>query len=168
MDKEGFSGCDGRTTIFDYWSVDTISRWRNGGKFGTANLSTEEVNLRKFYTTLLNLVGEEPCITDGEFYDLMYANYENMEFDSTKQYAFIRSYKKEFVLVITNFSSNDVDVTVQFPPEAFEFLKVDTQKIKSAKELLTNKDFKLPKEWDKSLKTNMKANSGKIIKFSLN
>ena len=31
MDCEGFSGQDGRTTIFDYWSVDTIRRWRNGG-----------------------------------------------------------------------------------------------------------------------------------------
>lgn len=27
MDSEGFSGRDGRTTIFDYWSVDTIRRW---------------------------------------------------------------------------------------------------------------------------------------------
>ena len=26
MDKEGFSGHDGRTTIFDYWSVDTLVR----------------------------------------------------------------------------------------------------------------------------------------------
>lgn len=30
MDTEGFSGRDGRTTIFDYWSVDSIRRWRNG------------------------------------------------------------------------------------------------------------------------------------------
>ena len=26
MDKEGFSGNDGRTTIFDYWSIDTLVR----------------------------------------------------------------------------------------------------------------------------------------------
>ena len=26
MDKEGYSGVDGRTTIFDYWSVDTLRR----------------------------------------------------------------------------------------------------------------------------------------------
>ena len=26
MDTEGFSGRDGRTTIFDYWSVDSIRR----------------------------------------------------------------------------------------------------------------------------------------------
>lgn len=33
MDSEGFSGkgWDG-TTIFDYWSIDSIRRWRNGGK----------------------------------------------------------------------------------------------------------------------------------------
>mgnify|MGYP005806048995 CR=1 FL=1 len=33
MDSEGFSGRDGRTTIFDYWSVDTIRSLRPVGKF---------------------------------------------------------------------------------------------------------------------------------------
>ncbi|KAA6324539.1 Alpha-amylase 2 [termite gut metagenome] len=33
MDYEGFSGRDGRTSIFDYWCVDSIRRWRNEDKF---------------------------------------------------------------------------------------------------------------------------------------
>ena len=41
MDKEGFSGLDGRTTIFDYWSVDSIRNWRNDGAFGNSGLTEE-------------------------------------------------------------------------------------------------------------------------------
>ena len=37
MEAEGFSGLDGRTTIFDYWSVDTLRRWCNGGNFDVKN-----------------------------------------------------------------------------------------------------------------------------------
>ena len=33
MDQEGFSGVDGRTSIFDYWSVDTLRRWNNNGEW---------------------------------------------------------------------------------------------------------------------------------------
>ena len=46
MDSEGFSGRDGRTTIFDYWSVDTIRRWRNGGKFDGKMLTEDQKHLR--------------------------------------------------------------------------------------------------------------------------
>ena len=48
MDTEGFSGRDGRTTIFDYWSVDSIRRWRNNGKFDDKLLTEEEKKLRTF------------------------------------------------------------------------------------------------------------------------
>ena len=43
MDKEGFSGRDGRTTIFDYWSVDTMCRADEG------NLTEEEKKLTDIY-----------------------------------------------------------------------------------------------------------------------
>ena len=42
MDTECFSGRDGRTTIFDDWSVDSIRRWRNVGKFDNKFLNEDE------------------------------------------------------------------------------------------------------------------------------
>lgn len=42
MDMEGFSGCDGRIIIFDYWSVDSICCWCNGGKFDNKFLNEDE------------------------------------------------------------------------------------------------------------------------------
>ncbi|NDV79199.1 alpha-amylase family glycosyl hydrolase [Dysgonomonas sp. 511] len=167
MDKEGFSGVDGRTTIFDYWSVDTIRNWRNGGAFGASGLTKEQAELRKFYIRLIEIAKEEEAINSGKFFDLMYANYENPHFDSTKQYAFLRSSKKEFILVVANFDSQVVDITVQIPENAYEYIDINPMRMKTAKELLAKKNFTLKGDWSKALQITMEANSGKIIKFSL-
>lgn len=167
MDKEGFSGLDGRTTIFDYWSVVSIRSWRNGGAFGSSGLTEEQVRLRKFYLQLIKISKEEESINSGKFFDLMYANYENPAFDSTKKYAFLRSGKREFVLVIANFSSQIGEIAVHIPEDAFNYMGISPQKIKNAKELFSKKNFQLNSRWDKVLYVNMEAYSGKIIKFSM-
>lgn len=165
MNKEGFSGVDGRTTIFDYWSVDSIRKWRNGGRYGNTGLNEDQLNIRKFYLQLIKIAKEEESIHSGKFYDLMYANYENPEFDSTKQYAFLRSGKKEFLLIITNFDTQAKEIMVHIPADAFTYMGIEPQKIKSAKELLTKKKLVLSSFWDKALYIKMEASSGKIIKF---
>ncbi|MDE6262770.1 MAG: alpha-amylase, partial [Muribaculaceae bacterium] len=88
MDSEGFSGEDGRTTIFDYWTVNTISRWLSGGKPSTAELTDDEIKLRNMYMTVLNVARSEKAITDGEFFDLMYVNYDNPAFNPHRHYAY--------------------------------------------------------------------------------
>ncbi len=166
MDKEGFSGIDGRTTIFDYWSVDSVRSWRNNGVFGNSGLSKEQVELRKFYTQLIGIAKEEESINSGKFFDLMYANYENPEFDAAKQYVFLRSGKKEFSLIVVNFDNKPLEITIRIPSEAFDYMNIDPQRIKSAKELFSKKNFVLSSRWDKALYVHMEACSGKIIKFS--
>lgn len=59
MDSEGFSGRDGRTTIFDYWSVDTIRRWRNGGKFDGKMLTEDQKHIYSIYQRILTLCNKE-------------------------------------------------------------------------------------------------------------
>lgn len=167
MDKEGFSGTDGRTTIFDYWSVASIRNWRNGGTFGNKGLTSEQIKLRKFYTQLIQISQSEEAISTGKFYDLMYANYENHEFDSTKQFAFLRSGKKEFVLVVANFDSKAVETTIYIPKDAFAYMGIEPQRIKKATELFSKKNFVLSSMWDQALFVNLDAYSGKIIKFSI-
>ena len=71
-DAEGFSGHDGRTTIFDYWSIPTIRRWYNGGKADGGDLSNEEKGLRNIYRTVLRLLNSEDALYRGGFFDLMY------------------------------------------------------------------------------------------------
>ncbi len=86
MDSEGFSGRDGRTTIFDYWSVDTIRRWRNDGKFDGKMLTEDQKHLYSIYKRLLTLCNEEKAISQGAFFDLMYANVNGWRFNEHKQY----------------------------------------------------------------------------------
>ena len=165
MDSEGFSGQDGRTTIFDYWSVDSLVKWRNNGSFDGKNLSKGQKKLRKQYVEMLLLANKEKCIAEGGFYDLMYANYENSNFDSTKQYVFLRFVKNEMLLIVSNFSDEKEKVSVNIPMEAFEYMKIKPTSFKSATELLTKKTFDFKKYGMENIPLAIGANDSVVIKF---
>ncbi|MDR1369649.1 MAG: alpha-amylase [Dysgonamonadaceae bacterium] len=129
MDAEGFSGKDGKTSIFDYWSVESLCNWYNNGQFGTKRLTKEQKEIRNFYTKLLNLCNEEKAISKGISYDLMYANYDNPKFNPAKQFAFMRQSGKDILLIVSNFDDNDADVSVCLPAHAFEFMKIKPDKV---------------------------------------
>ncbi len=118
LDAEGFSGQDGRTTIFDYWSIPTIRRWYNNGKCDTTKLTNSERELRRFYKKLLRICNSEKAIAKGEFYDLMYANYNSMNFD--KVYAYYRHYRNEHLLIIANFGNQDENFNLNTPQHALD------------------------------------------------
>lgn len=124
MDKEGFSGEDGRTTIFDYWTVPTLSRWLAGGKPSAAALTDDEVKLRNLYMKVLNLSKSEPAIAEGSFFDLMYVNYDNPGFNPHRQYAYLRNYGDETLLIAVNFDSVEADMKVNIPRHAFDVLNI--------------------------------------------
>ena len=67
MDKEGFSGKDGRTTIFDYWSIDTLCRAASG------ELTDDEKYIYQMHEKTMQIARKEKAV-DGDFYDLMYVN----------------------------------------------------------------------------------------------
>jgi hypothetical protein len=125
MDSEGFSGMDGRTTIFDYWGVKTIQAWTNGGKFDGGKLSTEQKELRAFYQKLLNMTLTEKAITNGLMYDLEFANYDNPKFNTHEQYAYFRKFEDELLLIVLNFDDKYLDTEVHFPLEAFQYLALE-------------------------------------------
>jgi hypothetical protein len=88
MDLEGFSGIDGRTTIFDYWGVKTLQEWANKGMFDGAKMNESKREIRAFYQNLLTLAREDKAIQKGAMYDITYAQGEG--FDKKKQFAFLR------------------------------------------------------------------------------
>ena len=124
-DAEGFSGRDGRTTIFDYWSVPSVRAWYNEGKCNTTKLSPEQRNLRKLYKQVLTLCNKEKTIAKGEFYDLMYVNFDNQHFDPHHQYAYLRYTHNEILLVVVNFGNMAADVAVNIPQHALDMMNVD-------------------------------------------
>lgn len=121
-DAEGFSGKDGRTTIFDYWSIPTVNRWYNNGKCNTQKLTEEEIALRNHYKLILNLCNKEKAISDGDFFDLMYVNYNNV--NPHRHYIYLRHFEKETLLIAVNFSNESADINVNIPGHAFEHLKI--------------------------------------------
>ncbi len=165
MDREGFSGKDGRTTIFDYWSVESLRNWYNEGNFGVKNLTKVQKETRSFYTKLLGICNKEKAISEGISYDLMYANYHNERFDSGKQFAFMRQSGKEVLLIVVNFDQQDVGVAVFLPAHAFSFMKIKPSGSRTGKELLTGKDFNTALNPDSFVELQVPRNSGCILKF---
>ena len=165
MDEEGFSGKDGRTTIFDYWSIDKIVRWNNSEKWNSNKLTAEELTLKKQYTTLLQLCNKENALIKGKFYDLMYVNFDNMEFNSTKKYAFLRGDGKDIFLVVINFNDKDSAVKVNIPEDAYAFLEIDRNKIKKATPMLNSKKPVVTCSSTDLFEVEIEANSGEIFKL---
>ena len=137
MESEGYSGHDGRTTIFDYWTVSTIYRWRNGGLFDGRKLTPQEVELQSFYRALLNLCSNESAIEMGEFYDLMYVNPHSDTFNPHKHYAFLRHYDRTTLLIVVNFDSQATELDVHIPEHAFHLYRIRARKRMRAVDLLT-------------------------------
>ena len=166
MDSEGFSGRDGRTTIFDYWSVDTIRRWRNGGKFDGKMLTEEHKRLYSIYQRVLTLCNEETSIAKGVFFDLMYANKNGWRFDEHKQYTFMRKYKNELLFIIVNFDSQLVDVAINVPSHAFDFLQIPQMEKYQATDLLTGAKEEICLLPYKATEVSVGAYNGKILKIT--
>ncbi|HPQ12729.1 MAG TPA: alpha-amylase family glycosyl hydrolase [Paludibacteraceae bacterium] len=124
MDNEGYSGLDGKTTIFDYWGVKSVQAWANNGKFDGENLTAEQKELRQFYQKLLNITLQEKAITEGVMYDLEYANFNNPHFDTHEQFAYIRKFKDEMLLFVLNFDDKELYTEVRIPLEAFQYLEL--------------------------------------------
>lgn len=129
MDKEGFSGKDGRTTIFDYWSVDTLCRAEADA------LNEEERLVFADHEKTLQIARKEKAV-DGDFYDLMYVNPSSENFNNEKQFAFLRKKDNELLIVVVNFDDRDVNIQVRIPSHAFEYLAIPEKKYK-AKDLLS-------------------------------
>ena len=123
MDMEGFSGIDGRTTIFDYWGVKSIQAWANKGKFDGAKLSPEQKDLRAFYQSLLTLARDDKAIQKGKMYDITYA--QSIGFDRQQHFAFLRHVKGETLLVVVNFHDREQHIKVRIPNDAFVYLGLD-------------------------------------------
>lgn len=124
MDTEGFSGKDGRTTIFDYWSLDKMQRRINDGRYDTTMLSEEERLLLQSYTRLLHDVCTLPSVIQGNFYDLGYANQNNPYFRPNREFAFLRHTTDEILLVAANFAPHEAEIRVIIPEHAFQTMQI--------------------------------------------
>ena len=168
MDKEGYSGVDGRTTIFDYWSVDTLRRWKGDGEYIGEQLTDDEKKLQAFYSRLLNLCNSDEALKEGFFYGLQYANPHCETYDSNHIFSYLRGTDKELLLIVTNFCDSDKECEVTIPEEAFAFYGITCkEKKQKATELLTGEITEHMLTSSEKLCITVPANNGVILKFNI-
>ena len=160
MDSEGFSGVDGRSTIFDYWSVDAIRK----GFFERSELSAEQLQLEKDYHTILNICNSEKAVSEGKTFDLMYANEANEGFDSNRLFAFLRSFGNTTLLVVVNFGEAETHVRVNIPAHAFDYMEL-TEGKKDMVDLLSGDQQTAILQQDSPVEMVVAGLSGRIYKF---
>lgn len=167
MDAEGFSGRDGRTTIFDYWCLRTIRHWRNEGRFDNQKLTPMEVSRQQFYSRVLNLCNDEPALREGDFYDLMYANPRSEQFNPARQYVFLRRRAGDVILIVTNFDGTDQRVRVNIPHHVFELYSLPESDSLKGRDLLTGDPAVLPFTSKRPAEIVVPAHGARMIKISL-
>ena len=155
MDREGFSGNDGRTTIFDYWSVDTLCRAASG------QLTEQEKALHDIHVKTMHIARQEKTVAEGVFFDLMYVN-SHLQ----RQYAFLRRAEGELLLVVVNFDDSDVTIDVIVPSHAFDFLTMKEKKV-IATDLLTKEKLAMSMKRDGAIRMEVGAHSGRVWKIKL-
>ena len=163
MDMEGFSGIDGRTTIFDYWGVKSIQAWANKGQYDGANMTEEQRDLRLFYQRLLTIARDNKAVQKGLMYDITYAQGEG--FNKHEQYAFIRHWEDETLLVIINFHDREQHMRVRIPNDAFVYLGIDETKNSQATDLLRGEKWSIPFNTSEAIELTLPAWRGVILKI---
>ncbi len=158
MDKEGFSGKDGRTTIFDYWTVESLRR----GYYDRRAMTAEEKRLENIYKYVLNLANAEKAFTNGEFFDLMYMNHHIGE----HQYAFLRKADNELMLVVANFSRDEASCDVVIPSHAIDYLAIP-EKEYTATDMLSNEQCVMAVAGDQSVTVTVPPYGGRIYKIEI-
>ena len=142
MDAEGFSGCDGRTTIFDYWS-----------------LQPRYNALTQIYNKVLNIACSEKAVSEGLMFDVMYVNQQYRQ-----QYAFLRKADKETLFVVANFADVPVTMNITIPDHAFDYLNL-LEKAYKAVDLLTGTQVSLVLIRDQQVSIALPPRGAVVYKF---
>ena len=130
VDAEGFGGDDGRTTIFDYWSMPRVAQWVNNFSYDGGGLDQGRKELREWYLKIIAL-SKEPGFASGNFYSIQYFNKDNWRYSSGQfVYSFLRydTASKSAWLVIANFSNISHGFDLSIPSEAVSFMGFNPEK----------------------------------------
>ena len=124
MDNEGFSGRDGRTSIFDWWAPSSLTRLYKYIHGEKEALTPEEESMLDTYRKALKFAAEDNAVSKGTVYDLCYCNYASDGFNPDRHFAFLRDFEDETLLIVCNFSKNDADMKISIPEHAFNWMKM--------------------------------------------
>jgi len=158
MQAEGFSGQDGRTTIFDYWSPDSLRH----GYYQRHKMTPSEKALEQRYRKILTVARTEKAIADGSFFDLMYA--QGAAFDRRNLYAFMRKAGHETLLIVINFADSPLAAAINLPRHAFDYLGM-TEGVVTAKDVMTGRKCELELAANVEFSIKVPALGSIVLKF---
>ena len=135
MDEEGFSGRDGRSTIFDWWSIDAVRRMRKvieSGAYKTLDaasiaqngLTDKEAEVFCRFAEATRFAASDEAVKQGTTYDLCYCNSGSEGFDKDRHFAFLRDHLDHTILVAANFSNREAVMNIVIPDHAFEWMGI--------------------------------------------
>lgn len=125
MYQEGFSGKDGRSTIFDWYTSDKVRKlWRYIHGDMKA-LARKDVALLERYRSALTQATGNRAVISGSTYDLCYCNLSSDGFCVDRHFAFLRDCGDDTVLVACNFSNVDAEMELSIPEHAFQWLELN-------------------------------------------
>ena len=135
MDEEGFSGRDGRTTIFDWWSISSIQRLRkviqsgdyrslDKEKLTKAGMTEEEAEVFCRFAEATRFAASDPAVREGTTYDLCYCNSGSEGFDKNRHFVFLRDHLDHTLLIASNFSNKEASMEIMIPDHAFEWMGI--------------------------------------------
>ncbi len=107
MLQEGYSGLDGRTSIYDYCSLS----------------GERDEELYERYKQMTSLA-TDPIFARGKSYDLMWLNPASGHFDPGRQFAFLRAHEGRGALVVANFGDTPADIKLNISDDAFSYLGI--------------------------------------------
>ena len=166
----GFSGDDGRTSIFDYAIMPKHQNWMSNGKFDGNDFTDEQKRLFDFYSKLLNFRLNSDAINKGAFYDLMWVNPWYSNFDPQYVYAFLRYHDEERLLVVINFNLKENRCSkVKISDDALEYMRMKTDNIMVMKavDVITGEEiqYNINDVGTQGIEVNLKPADVKILKL---
>lgn len=167
----GFSGDDGRTSIFDYAVMPKHQNWMSNGKFDGNDFTDEQKRLFDFYSKLLNFRLNSDAINKGAFYDLMWVNPWYSNFDPQYVYAFLRYHEEERLLVVINFNLEESRCCkVKISDDALEYMNLQPTangQMLTATDVMTGEEiqYNINDVGTQGIEVNLKPADVKILKL---
>jgi glycosidase len=134
----GFSGDDGRTSIFDYTYVPEIRQWINGGRFDGGLLTPEQTKLRMFYSKLFNICQSEEAITEGRFGNLFECNADGKSqgFNEYMNYVFARYTANNRLIIFVTIDCIAPDLYIKLSADVFSDMQLCNDSEYSVEDIL--------------------------------
>ncbi|MDY3089950.1 MAG: alpha-amylase family glycosyl hydrolase [Porphyromonas sp.] len=136
MEAEGYSGLDGRTTIFDYWSLDSLRRL--GRDYQGAALEDAERDTLDYHRRILRLASQHQLLAVAPYHGLNYL--QGPGYDRHRLLSFVRYTAEGFVLVVANFSEEAQRANLRFDTAVLQLLGCGSRSVYRVVDLLTDQE----------------------------